>query len=86
MPAPTTPPELSPRLFRLVLFAAVLVLLAVLAWPLVDRLLVSLTAEPRAVTARGAGLQSTRGATIHGALTMDETEELQRWSRAGPTS
>ncbi|MCU0934516.1 MAG: hypothetical protein MUF66_00270, partial [Gammaproteobacteria bacterium] len=63
MPAPTTPPELSPRLFRLVLFAAVLVLLAVLAWPLVDRLLVSLTAEPRAVTARGE-LAADEQATI----------------------
>jgi S1-C subfamily serine protease len=63
MAAGNTPPELPPRAFRLTLVAAVAVLLAVLAWPLVDRLLVTLTAEPRAVTPRG-DLAADERATI----------------------
>jgi S1-C subfamily serine protease len=59
----STPPELPPRTLRLVLLATALVLLAVLAWPLVDRLLVSLTAEPRAVAPRG-DLAADEQATI----------------------
>ncbi len=88
MPAPPAPPELPPRVFRLVLLAAVLVLLAVLAWPLVDRLLVSLTAEPRAVTARGdlaADEQSTialfEAASPSVVYITTLTRVVERWTR-----